>query len=131
MGGHQCKDTQNGSGITELCGGQNVDAALIEDKIGSGNRSPASAELLVEADRRGQMFHQQCGAAIDHAGMPVIGAHPVGGIGGTSGLQTNGSCGGLILRLPVERVVVAAMAEVQETSGGGQKIKGSFGIATC
>ena len=34
-----------------------------------------------------------------------------------------------ILRLPVERVVVAAVAEVKETARGGEEVEGSFGIA--
>ena len=75
------------------------------------------------------MFHQQRGAAIHHARMPVIGAHPVGGIGRAACLQANRSRRGLVLRLPVKRVVVAAMAEMQKTSRRRQKIEGRFGVA--
>ena len=61
--------------------------------------------------------------------MPVVGAHPVGGVGGAAGFKADGAGGGLVLRLPVERVVVAAVAEVEETSGSGKKIEGGFGVA--
>ena len=61
--------------------------------------------------------------------MPVIGAHPVGGIGGAAGFKADGVGGGFVLRLPVERVVVAAVAEVEETSGGGEEVEGRLGVA--
>ena len=75
------------------------------------------------------MLHQQRGAAIDYAGVPVVGAHPVSRVGGAARFKTDGVGGCLILRLPVERVVVAPVAEVEETSGGGEKVKGSLGIS--
>ena len=75
------------------------------------------------------MLHQQRGAAVDHARVPVVGAHPVGGIGSASRFKADGVGRGFVLRLPVERVVVAAVAEVQKTSRRGQKIEGGLGIA--
>src|ERR1039458_2440922 len=75
------------------------------------------------------MLHEQRGAAIDNAGVAIVGAHPVGGIGGAAGFKADGAGGGLVLRLPVEGVVVAAVAEVKEAAGGGEKIEGGFGVA--
>ncbi len=75
------------------------------------------------------MLHQQRGAPVDDARVAVVGPHPVGGIGGAARFQADGVGRCFVLRLPVERVVVAAVAEVQETSGGGEEIEGGFGIA--
>ena len=61
--------------------------------------------------------------------MAIVGAHPVGGVGGAAGFKADGVGCGFILRLPVERVVVAAVAEVEETARGGEEVKGGFGIA--
>ena len=44
-------------------------------------------------------------------------------------LKADGVGGGLILRLPVERIVVAAVAEVEETAGGGKEVEGGFGVS--
>ncbi len=109
--------------------GKDVDAALVEEEVGAGDGRAAAAELAVEADRRGQMLHEQRGAAIDDARVAVVGAHPVGRVGGAAGFKADGVGGGFVLRLPVERVVVAAVAEVQETSGGGEEVEGGFGVA--
>jgi len=38
---------------------------------------------------------------------------------------------GFVLRLPVERIVIAAMAEVEKTAGSRKKIECGFGVATC
>ena len=76
------------------------------------------------------MLHQKRGAAIDDAGVAVVGAHPVGGIGGAAGFEADGVGGGFVLRLPVERIVVAAVAEVKKTSGGGEEVESGFGVAT-
>ena len=127
--GHQREDAQDGAGVVELRAGQNVDAALVEQEVGSGDGRAAAAELAIEADRSGQVLHQQRGAAIDDAGVAVIGPHPVGGIGGAAGFKADGVRGGLVLRLPVERVVVAAVAEVEKTSRGGEKVEGRLGVA--
>ena len=127
--GHEREDAQDGGSVIELRAGLNVDAALVEEKVGAGDGRAAAAELAIEADRRGQVLHEQRGAAIDDAGMPVVGAHPVAGVGGAAGFQADGAGGGFVLRLPVERVVVAAVAEVEETSGRGEEIEGGFGIA--
>ena len=127
--GHQREDAQDGGGVIELRAGLNVDAALVEQEVGAGDGRAAAAELAIEADRRGQMLHQQRGAAIDDAGVPVIGAHPVAGVGGAAGFKADGAGGGFVLRLPVERVVVAAVAEVKKTSGRGEKVEGGFGVA--
>ena len=56
---HQREDAQDGGGIAELRAGKNVDAPLVENEVGAGDRRPAAAELAVEADRRRQMLHQQ------------------------------------------------------------------------
>ena len=127
--GHQRKDAQDGGGVVELCAGLNVDAALVEQEVGSGDGRAAAAELAIEAHRRGQVLHQQRGAAIHHARVPVIGAHPVRGIGGAAGFEADGARGRLVLRLPVERVVVAAVAEVEKTARRGEKIESRFGVA--
>ena len=129
MCGHQREDAQDGCGIAELRAGKNVDAALVENEVGARDGRSAAAELAIEADRRGQMFHQQRGAAIDDARMPVIGAHPVSRVGCAARLKADGVGRGFILRLPVERVVVAAVAEVKETSRGSKKIEGGLGIS--
>ena len=129
MGGHEREDAQNGGGVAELRAGKDVDAALVEDEVGAGDGSAAAAELAVEADGRGQMLHQQRGAAIDDARVAVVGAHPVGRVGGAAGFKADGVGGGFVLRLPVERVVVAAVAEVKETSRGGEEVEGGFGVA--
>ncbi len=129
MRGHQREDAQDRGGVAELRAGKDVDAALVEDEVGAGDGSAAAAELAVEADRGGQVLHQQRGAAVDDARVPVVGAHPVGRVGGAARLKADGVGGGFILRLPVERVVVAAVAEVEKTSRGGEKIEGRFGIA--
>jgi len=63
-------------------------------------------------------------------GVSIIGSHPVGGIGRCQRvLQADGVGGGLVLRLPVEGVVVAAVAEVEKTSRGGEEVKGGLGVA--
>ncbi len=99
--GHQRKNAQDGCGVVELRAGLNVDPTLVEQKIGSGNGRAAAAELAIKAHRRGQVLHQQRGAPIHYARVPVIGAHPVRGIGGASGFKADGARGRLILRLPV------------------------------
>ena len=129
MRGHEREDAQDGGGVIELRAGLNVDAALVEEEVSAGDGRAAAAELAVEADRGGQVLHEQRGAAIDDAGVPVVGAHPVAGVGGAAGFKADGAGGGFVLRLPVERVVVAAVAEVEETSGGGEEVEGGFGIA--
>ncbi len=129
MRGHESEDAEDGGSVGKLRAGKNVDAALVEDEVGACDGSAAAAELLVEADRRGEVFHQQRGAAINDARMAVVSAHPVGGIGGAAGFQAYRVGGGFVLRLPVEGVIVAAVAEVKETSGGGQEIEGGFGFA--
>ena len=58
--------------------------------------------------------------------MAVVGAHPVGRVGGASGLEADALRGGFILRVPVQRVVVAAAAVVEETSGRGEEVEGRF-----
>jgi hypothetical protein len=127
--GHQREDAQDGAGVIELRAGHNVDAALVEHEVGAGNGRAAAAELLVEADRRGQVLHQQRRAAIDDARVAIVGPHPVTGVGGAAGFQADRVGGGFVLRLPVERVVVAAVAEVEKTSRGGQKVEGGLGVA--
>ena len=127
--GHQGEDAQDGGGVAELRAGEDVDAALVEDEVGARDGSAAAAELAVEADRGGKVLHQQGGAAIDDARVPVVGAHPVGGIGGAARFKADGVGRGFVLRLPVERVVVAAVAEVQKTSRGGEEVEGRFGVA--
>ena len=77
--------------------GSDVDAALVEEEVGAGNGSAAAAELAVEADRGGQVFHEQGGAAIDDARMAIVGAHPVGGVGGAAGFKADGVGGGFVL----------------------------------
>ena len=126
---HHREDAKDGRGVAELRAAEDVDAALVEDEIGARDGSAAAAELAVEADRGGKVFHQQRGAAVDHARMPVIGAHPVGRVGRAARLQPDGLGRRFVLRLPVQRVVVAAVAEVQETSCRGEKIEGRFRIA--
>src|SRR5580704_1995866 len=61
--------------------------------------------------------------------MAVIGAHPVGGISGSAGFEADGTGRGFILRLPIESVVVAAVAEVKKTSRSSEKVEGRFGVA--
>ena len=127
--GHQREDAQDGAGVVELRARLNVDAALVEQEVSSGNRRAPAPELAIETDRSGQMLHQQRGAAIDDARMPVVGAHPVRRIGSAARFKADRERRGLVLRLPVERVVVAPMAEVQKTSRSGQKIKCGLGVA--
>ena len=126
---HQREDAQDGSGVAELRAGEDIDAPLVEDEIGARDGSAPAAELAVEADRCGEVLHQQRRAAIDNPRVPVVGPHPVGRVGRTARLQADGVGRGFVLRLPVQRVVVAAVAEVQKTSRRGQKIEGGFGIA--
>ncbi len=127
--GHQREDAQNGRRIVELRARLNIDAALVEQEIGARNGRAPPAELAIKADRRGQMLHEQHGAAIDHARVPVVGAHPVGGIGRAPGFEADRQRRCLVLRLPVEGIVVAAVTEVKETSRRGQKIEGCLGVA--
>ncbi len=127
--GHQGEDAEDGAGVIELRAGLDINSALVKKEFSSSNGSAAAAELAIKADRSGKMLHQQGGAPIDDAGVPVIGSHPVGGIGGAAGFKADGKGSGLVLRLPVERVVVAAMAEVKETSSGGEEIEGSFRVS--
>ena len=129
VGGHQREDAQDGAGVVELRAGNNVDAALVEDEVGAGDGCAAAAELAIEADRRGQVFHQQRRAAVDDARVAIVGPHPVGGVGGAAGLEADGVGRGFVLRLPIESVVVAAVAEVKETSRRGEKIEGRLGVA--
>ena len=127
--GHQREDAQDGRGVVELRAGLDVDAALIEQKIGPRDGRAPPPELTVEAHRGRQMFHQQRRAAIHHARMPVIGAHPVAGIGRAPRFQADRSRRSLILRLPVQRVVVAPVPEMQKTSRRRQKIECCFRVA--
>ena len=128
---HERKDPQNCRGVVELRSRLHVDAALVEQEISTGNGSSAPPELLVKADWSRQMLHQQRGAAIDDPCVPVIRAHPVAGVGGSARFKADGSRRRLVLRLPVERVVVAPVTEVQKTSGRGQKVEGRLGVAAC
>src|SRR5580658_2971517 len=75
------------------------------------------------------MLHQESGAAIDDAGVAIVGPHPVAGVGGSAGFKADGVGSGFVLRLPVERVVVAAVAEVEKTAGGGEEVEGSLGVS--
>ena len=129
MRGHQRENAQYRRGVIELRARLHIDAALVEQEIGSGNGRSAPPELAIETDRRRQVLHQQRGAAINDPRMPVIGAHPVAGIGGPARLKADGARRRLILRLPVERVVVAPVAEMQKTSRRGQKVERRLGIA--
>ncbi len=115
----------------ELCPCNDVDAAMVEHEVGACNGGAAAAELAIETDRRGNAFHQRGGTAIDDARVAIIGPHPIGRVGGAAGFKADGVGSGLILRLPVEGIVVAAMAEVEKTSGGGKKVEGRLGIAAC
>ena len=56
--------------------------------------------------------------------MTVVGAHPVGGVGGALGFEADALRRRFILRMPIEAVVVAAAAEVEKTARGAEKIKG-------
>ena len=127
--GHQREDAQDGRGVVELRAGLDVDAPLVEQEIGSRDRRAPPPELAIETHRRRQMFHQQRRAAIHHPRMTVISAHPVGGIGRAPRLQADRSRRGLVLRLPVQRVVVAPVPEMQKTSRRSQKIEGRFRVA--
>ena len=127
--GHEREDAQDGAGVVELRAGNDVDAALVEEEVGAGDGGAAAAELAIEADRRGQMLHQERGAAVDDAGVAIVGPHPVRRIGGAAGLQADGVGGGFVLGLPVEGIVVAAVAEVEKTSGGGEEVEGRLGVA--
>ena len=127
--GHKRKNAEDGGGVVELRAGDDVDAALVEEEVGSGNGGAAAAELAIKADRGGQVLHEQRGAAVDDAGVAIVGPHPVAGIGGAAGFKADGVGGGLVLRLPVEGIVVAAVAEVEETSGGGEEVEGGLGVA--
>ena len=129
VGGHQGEDAQDGAGVVELRAGSDVDAALVEQEVGAGDGRAAAAELAIEADRGGQMLHQQRGAAIDDAGVAIVGPHPVSGIGGAAGFKADGVGGGFVLGLPVEDIVVAAVAEVEKTSRGGEEVEGGLGVA--
>ena len=75
------------------------------------------------------MLHEKRRAAVDNARVAIVGAHPVAGVGGATGFQADGVGGGLVLRLPVEGIVVAAVAEMEETACGGEEVEGSFGVA--
>ena len=127
--GHEREDAENGGGVIELRAGLDVNAALVEEEIGAGDGRAAAAELAVEADRSGQMLHEQGGAAINDAGVAIVGAHPVAGVGGAAGFKADGAGSRFVLRLPVKDIVVAAMAEVEKTSDGGKEIEGGFGVA--
>src|ERR1700749_1368741 len=129
MRGHQRKDPQDRCRVAELCTGKNVDASLVEDEIGSSDGCAAPPELAIKAHRRRKMFHQQRRAPIDDARMAIVSAHPVRGVGGTARFKTDGVCGSFILWRPVERVVIAAVAEVQETSRRSEKVECRFSIA--
>ena len=129
VGGHQREDAQDGAGVVELRAGHDVDASLVEEEVGSGNGGAAAAELAVEADRGRQVLHEQGRAAVDDPGMAIVGAHPIGRIGGAAGFQADGVGGGFVLGLPVEDIVVAAVAEVEETSRGGEEVEGRLGVA--
>ena len=129
VSGHEGEDAQDGGRVVELGSGRDVDAAVVEQEVGACDGGSAAAELLVETDRGGKVLHQQRGAAVDDAGVAIVGAHPVSGIGGAAGLKADGVSGGFVLGLPVERIVVAAVAEVKETSCGGQEIEGCLGVA--
>jgi hypothetical protein len=129
--GDEGEDAQHAVGV---CGLGNCAPGRCRCGPGSSEKSvpgwgAALAELLVEADGRGQMLHEEDGAAVDGARVAVVGAHPVGGVGGAAGFEANGVGGGFVLGLPVERVVVAAVAEVEKTSGGGEEIEGCFGVS--
>ena len=127
--GHQREDPQNGACVVELRARNYVDAALVEQKIGAGNRRSAPPELPVEADRRGQMLHQQRRSTINNARVAIVGSHPVTRIRRPAGLKADAACSGFVLRLPVERVVVAAMAKMQKAASSSQKIESSLCVA--
>ena len=74
------------------------------------------------------MLHEQGGAAIDDPGMAVVGAHPIRRIGCPAGFKADGVGGGFVLGLPVEGIVVAAVAEVEKTSRRGEEIESRLGV---
>ena len=129
VGGHHGEDAEDGRGVIELSAGRDIDATLVEEEVGTRDGGAAAAELLVEADGRGEMLHEKRRASIDDARVAIVGAHPVARIRGAAGLKADGVCGGFVLGLPIEGIVVAAVAEMQETSGGGEEVEGSFGVA--
>ena len=89
MRGHQREDAQNRAGVVELRPRNNVDAPLVEQEVGPGNRRAPPAKLLVKAHRRGQMFHQQSRPAIDDPRMAIICPHPVSRIGRAARFQAD------------------------------------------
>jgi hypothetical protein len=74
------------------------------------------------------MFHQQSGTPIHDACMAIIRPHPIRGIRSPARLQPNRKRRSLILRLPVESIVVAPVPEVQKTSRRRQKVECRLGI---
>ncbi len=67
--------------------------------------------------------------ALDGAGVAEVEAHPVGGVGvrsciGARPCESERGDSGLVLALPVERVVVAAVAEVEKGADEGEELAG-------
>jgi hypothetical protein len=44
--------------VIELRTGGEVDAALVEQEVGTGNGRTSAAELAIEADRGGHLLHE-------------------------------------------------------------------------
>ncbi len=41
VGGHHGEDAEDGAGVVELRGGQDIDAALVEEEVGAGDGGAA------------------------------------------------------------------------------------------
>ncbi len=97
--------------------------------VGGVARGPGAGRLRGVFDAQAGVLGLAEQAALDDAGVAVVGAHPVGGVDGLvragEAAEADGEFGGGVLRAPVEGVVVAPVAIVQEAadrSEEGQRV---------
>jgi hypothetical protein len=121
---HQGKDAKDTLRAGQQRRVGDIDPAVLHHEVRAGNGSALAPLRSIERlPRRRQGFHGQNRAAIDRACMPVIGPHPVGGVGSSLGFQTDTLRRGFILGMPVQAVVVAAAAEVQKAARRAEKFE--------
>src|ERR1700761_7563868 len=112
---HQGKDAKNTLRTRELCSFRNIDASVLNDKVGArnGNSFPP-LRTVKRLSCRGESFRRQDCPAKDRPGVPVVRPHPISGGRGACGFEADNLRRRLILRMPIEAVVVAATAQMEK-----------------